>query len=127
MLRVALAMHVEQPEVDERREHRGTRPHHDPIAAGGDLEPGAVPGTLVAPEEQRHVVAERVDDRRRGRGDGVGVRDDHDGRAPGRERRADAGDGDARLVRGRRPNDERALPRAQRVEQARPLPIAGDG
>jgi len=127
MPRVALAMHVEQPEVDERREHGGTRPHHDPIAAGDDLEPGAVPGTLVAPEEQRHVVAERVDDRRRGRGDGVGVGDDHDGRASGRERRPDAGDGDARLVRRRRPNDERSLTRAQRVEQAPPLPIAGDG
>ena len=129
--RVALAMHVEQPEVDERREHRGTRPHDDSIAAGARSRArcgtgracrrrGTAPRRRRTPSTSAAAVA--------GTGSASGTITI--GRAPGRERRADARPRRRLLVLGRRPNDERARPpRAARRAGAAPPDSrrAGDG
>ena len=76
MVRVPLAMHVDQPELRERGEHRRTRADHDPETSGRDVEPRAVPGALVSP---RGTGRRRRRTRRRSRRPSRGS-----GRRPGR-------------------------------------------
>ncbi len=120
---VGLTRHVDEADVPERREHRGTRPDDDVVAAVTHGEPVSVALPRVAAEVQADPVAEGRSERCGRRGDGCRLGDHHDRAPPAGETRTDGVDGGGLLVFGRRSQDERPRPSADRFEQLGPTPI----
>jgi hypothetical protein len=118
---VGLTRHVDEADVPKRREHRGTRPDDDVVAAVTHGEPVSVAPPLVAAEIQADPVAEGRSERCGRRGDGCRLGDHHDRAPPAGETRTDGVNGGGLLVFRRRSQDERPRPRGS-LGAARPHP-----
>ncbi len=67
MGRMTLPRDHDHPKIGHRREHARPRPHDDVVSPFQDLEPPPISRPLVSPDQQPDAVAERFDDRPRGR------------------------------------------------------------
>ena len=118
---MGLARDQDQAQVPHRREDRRTCADHHVIGPGLDVEPHAEPGAFRPAHEDRGAVAERVAQGRRGGGQRLGLRDDHQGAATRGETPRDRFDGRILLLVGSGTQHE-ARRRRPSVTQGRQQP-----